>query len=413
MQVIGIGASGAKDLAAPVLALIERADLLVGSDRHLSYFPEQVGQRLRLISFPTTLERLQLERQQHPQQQIVILASGDPLFFGLGRLLLLHFAADELVFHPHPSSVQLAFSRLKVPWQDAQLISLHGRSLENLRPALQQGAEKIAVLTDAENTPQAIAELLLSLAASYQLWVCENLGAEAERVRSFSATAALTQTFDPLNLVILLRQAEASVPDLSKLPSFGLADELFLSFRDRPGLITKREIRTLILAELALRPQQVVWDVGAGTGSVSIEMARLQPTAEIYAIEKTAAGAALIQQNCERLSVQTVKLVHQAAPEALATLPDPDRIFIGGSGGCLSNILLASSQRLQPDGLIVLALATLEHLNTVLTWRQQHIPDWQHRLLQAQLSRSTAVANLTRWMPLNPVTLVILSPQSL
>ncbi|WP_346289253.1 precorrin-6y C5,15-methyltransferase (decarboxylating) subunit CbiE [Sphaerothrix gracilis] len=409
IQVVGVGAGGAADLSPAILTVIEQAGILVGSDRHLAYFPDCSAQRWPLSPFQTALEAIRSERQQYPQRSVVILTSGDPLFFGLGRLLLQHFAAEELVFHPHLSSVQLAFSRLKVPWQEAKLVSLHGRSLDNLLPPLKQEAEKIAVLTDSHNTPAAIAELLLALAAPYQLWVCENLGAKSERVRCFSAAAATEQTFAPLNLVILLRQPPAATLDLSALPGFGLADDLFLSFRDRPGLITKREVRMLILGELALQPHQVIWDIGAGTGSVSIEVARLQPSAKVYAIEKTAAGAALIQQNCQRFETQTVELIAQAAPAALAALPDPDRVFVGGSGGYLTDILQVSSQRLKPGGLIVLALATLEHLGTVLAWRQQHRPDWRYRLLQAQLSRSIGVAALTRWTPLNPVTLVIFS----
>ncbi|MFE4105301.1 precorrin-6y C5,15-methyltransferase (decarboxylating) subunit CbiE [Almyronema epifaneia] len=409
IQVVGVGAGGKAELSPAIQSLIAQADLLVGSDRHLSYFPQETAQRLALSPLSTAIETLQAQRAQQPQQRIVILTSGDPLFFGLGRLLLQHFAAEELVFHPHLSSIQLAFSRLKLPWQDAQIVSLHGRSLDNLLPALKQGSEKIAILTDERYPPQAIAAGLLSLSAPYQLWVCENLGAKTERVHCYPPGAVPTQTFDPLNVVVLIRQPESEQLDLSTLPSFGLADELFLSFSDRPGLITKREVRLLVLGELALKPHQVVWDIGAGTGSVSIEIARLQPSATVYAIEKTAVGATLIQQNCQRLGVETVKLVQQVAPAALASLPAPDRVFIGGSGGHLAEILQVSSERLQPGGRIVLALATLEHLSTVLTWRQQCLPDWRHWLLQVQLSRSAAVADLTRWLPLNPITLVVLS----
>ncbi|MEB3338201.1 MAG: precorrin-6y C5,15-methyltransferase (decarboxylating) subunit CbiE, partial [Leptolyngbyaceae bacterium] len=358
-----------------------------------------------------------------PELSIVVLASGDPLFFGLGRLLLAELPTEQLTFYPSLSSVQLAFSRIKVPWQDARVISAHGRSLDELTQALQQGMEKIAILTDSTHSPRAIAQLLLSLDLphQYQVWVCENLGGIDERTQVWPLATLESETFAALNVVILLRlENDASQPlDLSKLPLLGLPDQYFLSFRDRPGLMTKREVRTLVLGELALQPEQVIWDIGAGTGSVSIEIARLFPSSQIYAIEKTAIGSALIQQNSQRFQVDNIRAIHGSAPEALHSLPSPNRIFIGGSGGNLTAILDFCSQQLAKEGVIVLALATLEHLHQALTWLQQKNDSylsgnsengrWCDRLLQVQLSRSVPVASLTRFAPLNPVTLLTLN----
>ncbi|NJP11300.1 MAG: precorrin-6y C5,15-methyltransferase (decarboxylating) subunit CbiE, partial [Leptolyngbyaceae cyanobacterium RU_5_1] len=345
---------------------------------------------------------------------IVILTSGDPLFFGLGRLLLMEVSPDQLTFHPHLSSIQLAFSRIKRPWQDACIISAHGRSLDELTQALQQGVEKIAVLTDKTNSPGAIAHLLhaLDLPIRYQMWVCQNLGGLDERIVEVQDFQSLqTQTFAPLNVVVLQRVEELESLKLYSLPILGVPDQAFLSFRDRPRLMTKREVRVLVLAELALQSPQTVWDVGAGTGSVSIEMARLCPGSQIYAIEKTAVGATLIQKNCQRFQVNTVTSIHGTAPQALQSLPQPDRIFIGGSGGNLNEILDICGAQLQVGGRIVLALATLEHLNTALTWITAQSPtphyQWHHHLLQIQLARSVPVSTLTRFSPLNPVTLVV------
>jgi precorrin-6Y C5,15-methyltransferase (decarboxylating) len=191
---------------------------------------------------------------------------------------------------------------------------------------------------------------------------------------------------------------------LDALPMLGVPDRSFLSFGDRPGLMTKREVRILVLGELALQPGQIIWDIGAGTGSVSIEIARLFPTSRVYAIEKTAAGTTLIQQNCDRFQVENAISIHGSAPEALYNLPAPNRIFIGGSGGNLTEILDTCNSRLTASGRLVLALATLEHLNEALGWlsRQQ----WDYQLLQVQLSRSVPVGPLTRFSPLNPVTIL-------
>ncbi len=409
LQVVGIGLDGVAGLLESVRPIVARATLLVGSARHLSYFPDHPAQRLVLQEFAAAIAQIRHHLTQTTPQPptVVILTSGDPLCFGLGRLLLAEFPPEQLTFHPHLSSIQLAFSRVKVPWQDALLISAHGRSLEELTQAVRQGAEKIAVLTDGNHNPATIGQLLqsLDLPYTYHLWVCENLGSEAERVTQFTRLAELgQQTFAPLNVVILLRQPESLPPET--LPLLGLPERSWLSFPDRPGLITKREVRVLALAELALQTQQILWDVGAGTGSVAIEIARLCPNSTVYAVEKTAAGHQLIQQNCQRLQVQNVIPVLGSAPEALAQLPNPDRVFIGGSGGQLVPILELCHQKMQAGGVVVLAIATLEHLQEATTWlRQQHLA-WEFRLLQVQLARSTEVARLTRLAPLNPVTLV-------
>jgi len=417
IHVVGMGLDGAGGLALPVQHLIEAATLLVGSERHLSYFPAHPAPRFALGTFGAAIAHIRQHLQEPKAPLVVVLTSGDPLFFGLGRLLLQEFAAEDLTFHPHLSSVQLAFSRVKVPWQEARVVSVHGRSLQELIPVLQQGVSPVAILTDHRNTPAAIAQLLtaLDLPTLYRVWVCENLGGSDERITATTSQpeeleALAQQHFASLNVVILQQIEAADVLSAGSLPQLGIPDQAFLSFPDRPGLMTKREIRALVLAELVLQPNQIVWDIGAGTGSVSIEIARLCPTSTVYAIEKTAIGFSLIQQNCQRFQVNSIHAVQGAAPDVLATLPAPDRVFIGGSGGHLAAVLNLCSIRLQPDGHIVLALTTLENLTETLGWvasAASHQP-WEHQLLQVNLSRSVPIAVLTRWAPLNPVTLVTL-----
>ncbi|MEP0872234.1 precorrin-6y C5,15-methyltransferase (decarboxylating) subunit CbiE [Trichocoleus desertorum AS-A10] len=421
IHVVGIGLDGAAGLSPAVQKIVAEATLLVGSDRHLSYFPEHSGEKLKLGDFTqaiaTIRQHLAATATATPLPRIVVLASGDPLFFGLGRLLLAELPAEQLTFYPHLSSVQLAFNRVKIPWQDARIISAHGRSLEELTQAIQQGVAKIAVLTDNTHSPATIAHLLqsLDLPQRYQVWVCENLGSPEERVQAWSPEALRLEAFAPLNVVILLRSGSHTEPlDLKTLPLFGLPDSAFISFSDRPNLMTKREVRTLVLAELALQPGQVIWDIGAGTGSVSIEIARLIPDGQIYAIEKTAIGISLVQQNRDRFQLENIAVIHGPAPAALHSLPAPDRIFIGGSGGNLSQILDVCAAHLAPQGVLVLALATLEHLTQALAWLEQQNapaqpPAWQHHLIQVQLARSVPVGPLTRFAPLNPVTLITVS----
>ncbi|MFB2935093.1 precorrin-6y C5,15-methyltransferase (decarboxylating) subunit CbiE [Aerosakkonemataceae cyanobacterium BLCC-F154] len=405
VHVIGIGLDGASGLREEVRQIIAQANVLVGSDRHLNYFPDYCGDRILLKDLKATMG--EIRDRLETDKVIVVLVTGDPLFFGLGRLLLAELPKEKLTFHPHLSAIQLAFNRIKIPWQDARVISVHGRCWDRLTQTLQQGAEKIAILTDDNHNPAAIARLLqcLDLADSYQFWICENLGGRDERVSSWPVTAIPDQKFAPLNVVVLLRQIDSSGDETSfaNLPLLGLPDSSFLSYSDRPGLITKREIRLLLLGELGLKPGQIIWDVGAGTGSVAIEIARLFPASTVYAIEKTAAGVSLIEQNCQRFGVSNVVSIHGTAPEILHHLPSPDRIFIGGSGGNLKEILSFAGAQLHPQGVLVLALATLEHLTLATQWVESK--GWEYNLLQAQLLRSVAVGSLTRFSPLNPVTI--------
>ena len=337
IDVVGIGLDGISGLSDEVRQLFSRATLLVGSDRHLSYFPEHPAEKRSLTDYFQQLGST--EKNTVTQHHCVILTSGDPLFFGLGRLLLEKIPAQQLRFHPHISSVQLAFNRLKIPWQDAVFFSAHGRSLEPLIPLLRQGSDKIAVLTDNHHTPSAIAKLLISLdlPGNYQLWVCENLADEQETITHFPANK-LNQlskldnsTFAPLNVVILVRQDLKDPLNLSALPRIGLPDHIFHSFPDRPGLMTKREIRLLILGELALQPEQTIWDIGAGSGSVAIEIARLCPTARVYAIEKTAMGATLIEKNCHLLNVGNVIAINGKAPAILQHNCQIQTVFLSGA----------------------------------------------------------------------------------
>lgn len=422
IHVVGLGLAGAASLSADVMAIVQATSLLMGSDRHLAAFPQHPARRWVLGDLGEALAQLEIFLQgddpgsqacgaiaaqsaaQSAAHSAVVLTSGDPLFFGLGRLLLAQLPPERLTFHPHLSAIQLAFSRLKRPWQDAALVSVHGRSFEQLIPLVQQGGRDIAILTDPHHSPAAIAQLILSLELPlrYRCWVCENLGGAAERVQAYSLEELAALSCASLSILVLI--AEPLLPLPEPLPLVGIADCHFATFPDRPGLMTKQPVRSLILAELSLQPGQIIWDIGAGTGSVSIEIARLCPSSHIYAIEKTAAGIGLIGQNRDRFSTPNVVPISGSAPEALVNLPAPDRIFIGGSGSALPGVLEQCSEQLKPDGVIVLAIATLETLADAQRWFRQR--NWQVDLMQVQLSRGAAIAHLTRWSPLNPVTLV-------
>ena len=429
IHVVGMGVSGADSLLPKVLSLVESATVLVGGQRHLDAFdyllePPSLIEGWPLGNFSQTFEKMRSHHQSHTNARIVVLTSGDPLFFGLGRLLLANFPPEQLIFHPHISAIQLAFSRVKLPWQDATLISVHGRSETLLLKAIKRGDAKIALLTDNVMTPSAIARLIIRLdvPVHYQMWVCENLGSPDEQVAQYELEAAQSKAFAPLNVVVLRRLPADELDEsisrhqpCDRLPLIGLPDSAFCGFPDRPLLITKKEIRLLILGELAPLDGQVIWDIGAGTGSVSIELSRLCPTARLYAIEQTAAGAALIKKNANKLAIAPIHIIQGSAPPALQGLPHPHRVFMGGSSGHLLPILtlLSTIHQKAPQSQplrIVIAVATAEHLAGAIAWATQSdvVTHWTYHLTQINVARSIPVGSLTRLSPLNPVTLVTL-----
>lgn len=398
---IGMGLDGLAGLTGTARSHLEAATVIAGPPRYLALL-ERSPARLIELTGPVAdwLPRL---RRELDCQSVVLLASGDPLFFGIGRLLVQEFAPESLEFHPHLSSVQMLFARLRLPWHEADVISAHGRSLDILERAVKRGKSPIAVLTDGINTPSAIARFIQSLhvPSTYQLHVGSHLGGLEEQLWAGSLRDASDREFPEPNVVVLLREVS---PRPESLPVFGLDDADFLSFGDRPGLMTKQEVRALSLMLLHLKPGLTIWDVGAGTGSLSIEIARLLPTARVLAIEKTAAGIALIEQNCQRFQVKNVEAIAGKAPACFEGLPPPDRIVLGGGGADLPNILQRGSQAIAPDGFIVGHFATLEACVQAQTWLQER--DWQVRLMQVNISRAVPIAQSTRWSPLNPVMLL-------
>jgi precorrin-6Y C5,15-methyltransferase (decarboxylating) len=346
---------------------------------------------------------LELIAQLKPHAAAVVLASGDPLWFGIGRILIQGLGADRLRFHPAPSSLQLAFARLARPWQNASWISLHGREPEALATRLQQRPQALAVLTDP--TRGGVSEVRQILRASgleqaYGLWLCERLGHPGERVQRLAPAAALPADLDPLHLVVLLAEAPAPQPP-EDLPLLGIADGLYQQHPDRPGLMTKREVRIQLLADLDLPAQGVLWDLGAGVGSVGLEALRLRPSLQLWAVEQRGGSAELIHSNAQRLGVAPAGVIEGRAPEALADLPDPDRVLIGGGGRERTAVLAAVLQRLRPGGVVVIPLATLEALAELRPVLEQ--AGLQVSISQHQAWRGAPLADGTRLAPLNPV----------
>jgi precorrin-6Y C5,15-methyltransferase (decarboxylating) len=283
-------------------------------------------------------------------------------------------------------------------------VSLHGREPEPLAAALQHRPAALAVLTDpGRGGAEAVRQILAAsgLEAAYAFWLCERLGHPEERVQRLGPSEPLPPDLDPLHLVLLIAEPPAAAGPLGGLPLFGLEDGHFLQHPDRPGLMTKREVRIQLLAELDLPAQGVLWDIGAGVGSVGLEALRLRPQLALWALEARGGSAALIAANAERLGVRPAAIREGRAPQDLQGFPDPDRVLIGGGGRERTAVLQAVLQRLRPGGVVVIPLATVEalaELRPLLSEAALAV-----RVGQLQAWRGAPLADGTRLAPLNPV----------
>lgn len=390
MKVIGIGDDGQQSLLPLYRQWIEEAELLVGGERHLAFFPEFRGEKRTLGGGLSALaEELRAEKRK-----TVILASGDPLFYGIGSLLAKKL---DVEIYPHLSSIQLAFARMGEAWQDAFFASVHGRSIKGLAQRI-DGKEKVALLTDEENNPAAIARYLLSFGMTeYDAFVAENLGGQEERTGWYALENMAEQSFSPLNVVVLKKRRPAPVWPL------GIRDEEFSQRKPDKGLITKREVRILSLAQMELHSKSIVWDIGTCTGSVAIEAARIAREGEVYAVEKNEGDLENCRQNMAKFRTD-LTVVHARAPEGLEQFPDPDAVFIGGSGGELRELLHICCTRLRTGGRIVVNAATIETLYEATQAFAEE--GFETSVTLAQLSRSKPILSLTRFEALNPIYII-------
>ena len=412
IQVVGCDGSGFNSLTHAWQEALSQADLVVAPARLLDDLKQQVtalspGDGPAFLASDGLSPLLGRLRQALEQREtVIVLASGDPLWFGIGRLLLQHLPPGCLRFHPAPTSLQLAFARLGRPWQDARWVSLHGRDPEPLAQALQQRPAALGVLCDPDQGGALSVRRLLAssgLEAAYRFWLAERLGHPEERLRCFAPAEPLPSDLDRLHLVVLIAEPP-EIPSAETLPLFGLADGLWLQHEDQPGLMTKREVRIQLLADLELPERGVLWDVGAGVGSVGLEALRLRPQLQLWAIERRAGAAALIGANAARLQVHPAGILEAEAAEALAGLPDPDRVLVGGGGNRRDSLLQEVLQRLRPGGIVVVPLATLEALAAVRQALEQ--AGLEVSISQLQAWRGTPLGDGTRLMPLNPVLIL-------
>lgn len=352
-----VGVHGGHPYGPRAVEALAGADVVVGSPRQLSQTASLRRPEADTVVLAGPLDEVlgRVEDASRAGRAVSVLASGDPGFFGIVRVLATRVGGDLLRVHPAPSAVSLAFARLGLSWDDASVVSAHGRPLADAVRAVRSSPQpSVAILTSPDNPPQVVAEALIAAGEpagrETTAAVASRLGEEGELVTASDLAAIAKGSFDPMSVLVLAgRTARPATPSLA----WGLAEA---EFDHRDGMITKAEVRAVALGKLDLPPSGVLWDVGAGSGSVGIECSRLRPGLDVFAVERDPAQVARIQSNAARHRVD-VTVAEGAAPEALVGLPDPDRVFVGGGG---TEVLAAVLGRLRPTGVVVATYAIVD-----------------------------------------------------
>lgn len=396
IYVIGAGVEGQEGFSRRALDLVGQADMLFGRPRQLDLFPDFPGDKVDIDQdFSEVVKRLKAARSR-----VVVLASGDPLFFGIGRQLLRNFDEAELEFVPNVSSVQYAFAKLRIPWDDAVFLSCKGHAVEDVVDRI-VASDKAAVLTDARNTPAAIArEMIHRGREGYAAYLCENLGTEEERIVRTDVRGLPGEPAAPLNLLVLVKQYEAFAE--AAPPVLGISDDAFSAIKKQ---ITREEVRAVTLAKLRLCHDSVLWDIGAGSGSVSIEADHLMPNGRVFAVEQNAQYQDFIRENLRKFHSRHVMIVEGEAPACLELLPDPDRVFIGGSGGNLWNILQVVDQRLAVGGRVVVNAITLDTLAATSEYLEN--AGYRVEVTSINIARTRPATDYKMFEAFNPVFILV------
>ncbi len=396
---IGVGEEGLGDKERTILA---GCGLVVASSRHRPLVEKFAANLLPIAPLAAALDSI--EAGLGGGQRVGVLASGDPLFYGIGRTLISRFGREKISVLPALSAMQLACARLCMPWDDARILSLHGRSDHNLAGRVLAQPRTI-LFTDQRLPPQELAAKLGSylglvgageLGRKIKIHVAENLGRPDERLTSGDLETIAAGHFGDLNMVVV----ETPAPPIDGC-RFGLTEP---EIRHSRGLITKDEVRAVTLHRLRLPAEGVLWDVGGGSGSVSVEAARLAPGLAVFCIEQKAEELVNIRHNIVRQRAFNITPVAGRAPEALAVLPAPDRVFVGGSSGALADIISHTAGRLHKNGRIVVNCVTEKTGSEAPRLLADH--GLRVECSEIRVSRRTFSANKTQRKEYNPITIV-------
>ncbi len=340
---------------------------------------------------------------------VILISRGDPLWFGIGRILLENFSKDELSFYPSNTCIQLAFSKLKIPWQDTVNVSIHGRDSTKLIEALKSRPSSLAIITDSNNKSLEIIKKNLSelnLIDFYDFWLCEEIGFDNQNIRKLNLKESLPCDISSLNIAVLTK-VKKNYSKNNNLPLFGISDNIFKTFDDRPNLFTKREVRVQILADLELPKNGVIWDIGAGCGSIGLEALKLRPNLDLFCIDKRIGSKALILENSKRLGVKPKFIFEEDINNSLNTrnlssFEKPNRLVIGGCDKKTKlQIINKLAQGMRIGDIIVIPIIDIQTIKEL----KEELEDknFKTNLISIQTYKSLSIAEGMRLEPNNPV----------
>ncbi len=415
-RIIGVLDDGVSGLSGLMLDHIRSADLVIGGTRTLKLFEQIFASDCQTFDLTGKLMQVpeQISDAQAAGKRVVVLATGDPLCHGIAGFLQSRLCIEAFEILPNLSMVQLACARLGIPWHELKICSVHSKDAgewdrakgvdHGLYPVLHaaQHHDRMAIFTSPQNCPARLARMLVAqgLQDDFQMAVVEHIARDSERlITDLSIMDAADHSFAEPNMMLLWRQS-TKPNDVH----FGLPDDCFHQRKPDKGLITKREVRAVSLARMQLRKDSIVWDIGAGSGSVGLEAARLATDGYVYAIEKNEADAAISEHNRRDLGVHNYHLVHNKAPDGLDEWPDPDAVFIGGSGGNLGDLIRLIMGRLKPNGTLIMNFVTIENLSVATDTLKELGVSWD--VTQMQVSRSRPILHMHRFAAENLVWII-------
>ena len=404
IHIVGMGDDGLDGLTGQARQLIENAGILVGNQALLD---KAAGVNAEKIVSSGTLEKLKQQILDLPDQPTVLLAGGDPLFYGIARFLTETFGKDRFEVVPHVSSMQLAFARVKESWDDAYLSNLANQPLDRVVDTIRT-AERVGLFTTEAISPSVVAAALLDRRIDYfTVYVCENLGTRDETVTQGELKSIAEQNFGPMNVMVLVRRHGATdrPSGSQRRRLFGNPDDLFMQSRPKRGLLTPSEVRCIALSEMDLSHDSIVWDVGAGSGALAIEAASIATDGKVFAIEMDAEDYGVMIENSKMFTVPSLVPIHGQAPAAWADLPDPDSVFVGGSGRMVPELVAGAAKRLKKDGRMVVNVSSPDNL--VAVEAQLRAAGLRSDVRMINIARGQYQLDRVRFDALNPTFLVL------
>ena len=412
IHIIGIDSYDFNDLKFDLQKLYKDTCLIAVPRKYLNKIKDWDTSKRNSKQYFSSDSNIELINWLKVQQKDVILISrGDPLWFGIGRILIENFNLKELCFYPGTSCIQLAFRKLKKTWQNTSFISVHGRDNTKLVTALKSRNSDIAIITDKKNRSVDLIRknlIELNMQGFYEFWLCEELGFKNEKIRKIDITKTLPEDISDLNIVILLKKKY--IYKNKKLPLFGLSDDSFTSFDDRPNLMTKRDIRIQILADLELPEEGVLWDLGAGSGTIGLEALKLRPKLKLFAIDKRLGTKILIEKNSKRLAVKPKKILEEDINKILKDgfknfLEIPNRVVIGGCDKNTKIYIIETLSRLRLlDLIIVIPIINFESWQEIKTVFEKN--NFETSFMMIQTYKGISISEGSRFEPNNPVLLL-------